>query len=65
MFAIKGRGREIIVKRVDFKAFKAVVLQEQRIKALIAMPSAQNPLGCGMSLENKKRLAKLVNTYHV
>jgi len=42
-----------------------MLLQEQRIKALIAMPSAQNPLGCGMSLENKKRLAKLVNTYHV
>ncbi|MCQ5472285.1 DNA-binding transcriptional MocR family regulator [Pantoea sp. AN62] len=42
-----------------------MLLQEQRIKALIAMPSAQNPLGYCMSLANKKRLAKLVNTYHV
>ncbi|KAA6096122.1 PLP-dependent aminotransferase family protein [Pantoea sp. B_9] len=42
-----------------------MLLQEQRIQALIAMPGAQNPLGYVMPLENKKRLAKLVNTYHI
>lgn len=42
-----------------------MLLQEQRIQALIAMPGAQNPLGYCMSLENKKRLAKLVNTYNI
>lgn len=42
-----------------------MVLQEQRIQALVAMPGVQNPMGYSMPLENKKRLAKLVNTYHV
>jgi len=42
-----------------------MLLQEQRIQALIAMPGAQNPLGYVMPLANKKRLAKLVNTYHL
>ena len=42
-----------------------MLLQERRIQALIAMPSAQNPLGCCMSRQNKQRLAKLVNTYNV
>lgn len=42
-----------------------MLLQEKRIQALIAMPSAQNPLGCCMSRQNKQRLAKLVNTYKV
>ena len=42
-----------------------MLLQEQRIQALIAMPSAQNPLGYCMSRQNKQRLAKLVNTYKV
>ncbi len=41
-----------------------MLLQEQRIQTLIAMPGAQNPLGYVMPLANKKRLAKLVNTYH-
>lgn len=40
-----------------------MLLQEQRIQALIAMPGAQNPLGYVMPLANKQRLAKLVNTY--
>ena len=42
-----------------------MLLQEKRIQALIAMPSAQNPLGCCLSRQNKQRLAKLVNTYNV
>lgn len=42
-----------------------LLLRENRIQALIAMPSAQNPLGCCMPLENKRRLAKLVSTYKV
>jgi len=42
-----------------------LVLREQRIQALVAMPTVQNPLGCTMRLEDKKRLAKLVNHYQV
>ncbi|KQN63321.1 aminotransferase class I/II-fold pyridoxal phosphate-dependent enzyme [Erwinia sp. E602] len=42
-----------------------LVLQEQRIQALIAMPNVQNPLGSSMTLEAKKRLARLVNHYQV
>ncbi|WP_426767000.1 PLP-dependent aminotransferase family protein [Erwinia aphidicola] len=42
-----------------------LLLQEKRIKALIAMPNAQNPLGSSMTLAGKKRLARLVNQYQV
>ncbi|WP_420888588.1 PLP-dependent aminotransferase family protein [Chromobacterium amazonense] len=42
-----------------------VLLAEQRIQALVAMPNVHNPLGCCMPLDNKKRLAKLVNQYQV
>lgn len=42
-----------------------LLLQERRLQALIAMPNAQNPLGCSMSLTAKKRLAQLVNHYRV
>lgn len=42
-----------------------MVLQEGRIQALIAMPGLQNPLGCSMSPENKKRLAALMNRWRV
>ncbi|WP_223810730.1 PLP-dependent aminotransferase family protein [Pantoea sp. M_9] len=42
-----------------------MLLQEQRIQALIAMPGAQNPLGYVMPLENKKRLAALINHYRI
>ncbi|MFK7091269.1 PLP-dependent aminotransferase family protein [Chromobacterium violaceum] len=42
-----------------------VLLEEKRIQALVAMPNVHNPLGCCMPLENKKRLAKLVNRHQV
>ncbi|WP_158782251.1 PLP-dependent aminotransferase family protein [Pantoea sp. BAV 3049] len=42
-----------------------LVLQEKRIQALVAMPVGQNPLGYTMKLEDKKRLAKLVNHYQI
>ncbi|WLS78801.1 PLP-dependent aminotransferase family protein [Erwinia pyri] len=42
-----------------------LLLQEKRLQALIAMPNVQNPLGCSMKLQDKKRLAKLVNRYQV
>lgn len=42
-----------------------LLLQEKRVQALIAMPNVQNPLGCSMKLEDKKRLAKLVNRYQI
>lgn len=42
-----------------------MLLTEKRINALIAMPNVQNPLGCSMTLADKKRLAQLVNRYEV
>lgn len=42
-----------------------LMLREQRIQVIIAMPNAQNPLGSSMTLEGKKRLARLVNHYKV
>ena len=42
-----------------------LLLSEQRITALVAMPNVHNPLGCSMPLEAKKRLARLVNQYKV
>ena len=42
-----------------------LLLQEQRLAAVIAMPTVHNPLGCTMPLDAKKRLAKLVNHYRV
>nr|WP_191091228.1 PLP-dependent aminotransferase family protein [Pantoea stewartii] len=42
-----------------------MLLQEERLQAIVAMPTAQNPLGYCMSLPDKKRLARLVNTYKV
>ncbi|MBI3145935.1 MAG: PLP-dependent aminotransferase family protein [Pseudogulbenkiania sp.] len=42
-----------------------LLLAEGRLNALIAMPNVHNPLGCTMPLENKKRLAALVNQYRV
>lgn len=42
-----------------------LLLQERRIQAIVAMPTVQNPLGCSMKLEEKKRLAEMVNRYQV
>lgn len=42
-----------------------LLLQEKRIQALMAMPNAQNPMGCTMKLDDKKRLAALVNRYAI
>lgn len=42
-----------------------LLLQEQRLQAIIAMPTVQNPMGFSMKLEDKKRLAKMVNHYQV
>lgn len=42
-----------------------MLLSEKRLAALIVMPNVQNPLGCTMALEDKKRLARLVNHYQL
>ena len=42
-----------------------LLLAEGRLNAIIAMPNVHNPLGSTMPLENKKRLAALVNQYRV
>ncbi|GGY26704.1 aminotransferase-like domain-containing protein [Paludibacterium paludis] len=41
------------------------LLATGRLKAIVAMPTVQNPLGATMPLEEKKRLARLVNHYRV
>lgn len=41
------------------------LLQQGKINALLLMPSVQNPLGCSMPVEDKKRLAALVNHYQI
>lgn len=42
-----------------------ILLKEGKIDALLLMPNVQNPLGCSMSVEEKKRLAVLVNHYQI
>ncbi|PHI32493.1 aminotransferase-like domain-containing protein [Budvicia aquatica] len=41
------------------------LLKEGKVNALLLMPSVQNPLGCSMSVDDKKRLAGLVNHYEI
>ncbi|RKT99055.1 GntR family transcriptional regulator [Burkholderia sp. Nafp2/4-1b] len=41
------------------------LLRSRRIRALVAMPTVHNPLGCTMPLGAKERLAKLVNHHRV
>ena len=38
---------------------------ENRIAALVAMPTVHNPLGCSMPVEAKRRLAKLLQQYEI
>lgn len=42
-----------------------LLLSENRLNAVVAMPNVHNPLGCIMPLENKKRLARLVTHHRV
>jgi DNA-binding transcriptional MocR family regulator len=42
-----------------------LMLSEKRLNAVIAMPTAQNPMGFTMPLAAKKRLARLMNDYQV
>ena len=42
-----------------------LLLNEKRLHAVIAMPTAQNPMGFTMPLAAKKRLAKLMNDHQV
>jgi DNA-binding transcriptional MocR family regulator len=42
-----------------------LLLSEERLSAVMAMPSVQNPLGSIMPLAAKKRLAQLVNDFKV
>lgn len=41
------------------------LLVEKRIAALVAMPTVHNPLGCTMSVEDKRRLARLMNHHKI
>jgi len=42
-----------------------LMLNEKRLNAVIAMPTAQNPMGFTMPLAAKKRLARLMNDHRV
>ena len=42
-----------------------LLLSENRLQAILAMPNVHNPLGCSMPLAAKQRLAALVNQYQV
>jgi DNA-binding transcriptional MocR family regulator len=42
-----------------------LLLSEQRVQAIVAMPNVHNPLGTSMPVEAKRRLAELANTYRV
>jgi len=42
-----------------------LMLSEKRLNAVIAMPTAQNPMGFTMPLAAKKRLARLMNDHQV
>jgi len=42
-----------------------LLLEQNKIQALICMPNLHNPLGCTMPLTAKKRLAQLVNHYEI
>ena len=42
-----------------------LLLAEQRVQAVVTMPSVHNPLGTCMPVANKQRLAELAHTYRV
>ena len=42
-----------------------LLLSEQRVQAVVTMPNVHNPLGTGMPLAAKQRLATLAKTYRV
>ncbi|WP_028456478.1 aminotransferase-like domain-containing protein [Chitinilyticum litopenaei] len=42
-----------------------LLLAEKRLAAILAMPTVQNPLGCTMPLDAKRRLAELLRQYEV
>lgn len=42
-----------------------LLLSENRLRAVVAMPNVHNPLGTGMPLAAKRRLAELANEYRV
>ncbi len=42
-----------------------LLLSEHRLQAVVAMPNVHNPLGTGMPLAAKRRLAELANQYRV
>ncbi len=49
---------------LDLDAVESL-LQDNRLAALVAMPTVHNPLGFTMPLDAKKRLAKLVNEHRI
>lgn len=42
-----------------------LLLSENRVQAVVTIPNVHNPLGTGMPLANKQRLAALARTYRV
>ncbi|MFZ6750917.1 PLP-dependent aminotransferase family protein [Undibacterium sp. Ren11W] len=50
---------------ISLEALEYALEHHAGVKAIVAMPNFQNPLGCAMSEKNKRRLLKLVEQYDI
>ena len=50
---------------ISLEALEYALEHHAGVKAIVAMPNFQNPLGCAMSEKNKRRLLKLVEHYDI
>ena len=68
--AIKQSGRQMVEIPTDSSsgislAALSLALEELPVKAVIVSSSAQNPLGCSMSEENRQQLMAMANTHDI
>ena len=50
---------------ISLEALEYALEHHAGVRAVVAMPNFQNPLGCAMSEKNKRRLLKLVEQYDI
>lgn len=50
---------------ISLEALEYALEHHPGVRAVVAMPNFQNPLGCTMPDKNKKRLLKLVDQHHI
>ncbi|MFZ6732968.1 PLP-dependent aminotransferase family protein [Undibacterium sp. Ji42W] len=48
---------------ISLEALEYALEHQSTVRAIVAMPNFQNPLGCGMTDKSKKRLLRLVEQY--